>query len=193
MASPAKVGSWPIATSMTVDRAKYQLPAGRLPKCRKVNLSKQKAAPAAESAATGHSPRYPATRRVNQAVIERVRPAVPTRVPDGERPVGGLAGSVDLCRPVGPPPAAEAANPAGQQGQEHWTSWSPPARAPPRRAIWPRSGRFPRTCQGPSIAATVRSRALPLGAGRQAHGPLRQPGAARGRSAHRSCAGRRAR
>ena len=110
---------------MTVDRAKYQLPTGRLPKCRKVNLSKQNAAPAAESAATGHRPEVPGHERVDQAVIERVCPPVPARVPDGERPVRRLAGSVDLGRPVGPAPAAEAANAAGQQSQEHWAGRAP--------------------------------------------------------------------
>jgi hypothetical protein len=45
-----------MATWMTVDSAKYQLPAGLGPGRLHANLSKQKAAPAADSAASGHRP-----------------------------------------------------------------------------------------------------------------------------------------
>ena len=56
-ASPVRVGSWPIAISMTVATAKYQLPAGRSPSAAVTSRSKQVAAAAADRAASGHSPR----------------------------------------------------------------------------------------------------------------------------------------
>ena len=46
-----------MAISMTVATAKYQLPAGRLPRAAVTSRSKQVAAAAADRAASGHSPR----------------------------------------------------------------------------------------------------------------------------------------
>jgi hypothetical protein len=46
-----------MATSTSIDTAKYQLAAGRLPTSAVTNLSKLRAAPAHDNAAKGHRPR----------------------------------------------------------------------------------------------------------------------------------------